>query len=118
MSLSNEYYFKCNEYFKDLYGNNFELTPGQQDIFKIIYEPSITRGAIKAVTQYGKSEVASMALISMLISRREKALLLAHNIVLIPHDWVLRRWFLRMHFDLEEYIAAQTDVILKSLEGK
>jgi len=50
--------------------------------------------------------------------KTEKALLLAHNIVLIPHDWVLRRWFLRMHFDLEEYIAAQTDVILKSLEGK
>jgi len=45
----------------------------------------------------------------------ENALLLAHNIVLIPHDWVLRRWFLRKRFTLEEYITAQTDIILKSL---
>jgi hypothetical protein len=48
----------------------------------------------------------------------ENALLLAHNIVLIPHDWILRRWFLSKHFTLQEYTAAQTDIILKSLEGK
>jgi AcrR family transcriptional regulator len=48
----------------------------------------------------------------------DNALLLAHNIVLIPHDWVLRRWFLRKHFTLEEYITAQTDIIMKSLVKK
>jgi AcrR family transcriptional regulator len=45
----------------------------------------------------------------------ENVLLLAHNIVLIPHDWVLRRWFLRKHFTLDEYVTAQTDIMLKSL---
>jgi len=45
----------------------------------------------------------------------DNALLIAHNIVLIHHDWVLRRWFLRKRFTLQEYIAAQTHVIMKSL---
>jgi len=45
----------------------------------------------------------------------DNALLIAHNIVLIHHDWVLRRWFLRKRFTLQEYIKAQTDVIMKSL---
>lgn len=48
----------------------------------------------------------------------DNALLLAHNIVLIPHDWVLRRWFLAKYFTLEEYIAAQTGIIMKSLVKK
>jgi AcrR family transcriptional regulator len=48
----------------------------------------------------------------------ENVLLLAHNIVLIPHDWVLRRWFLRKRFTLKEYITVQTDIIMRSLVKK
>jgi len=48
----------------------------------------------------------------------DNALLLAHNIVLVPHDWLLRKWFLAKHFSLKEYIEAQTDIIMKSLVKK
>jgi len=51
----NKYFLKCAFYFKDLYGKNFQLTPWQQEIFKAIYDPRITRVAIKATTQYGKA---------------------------------------------------------------
>lgn len=77
MTLANEYYTKVYYLFKDLNGDNFKLTGGQIDIFKAIYEPQYTRVAIKATTQYGKSEVASMALISMAIRRNEKILIIA-----------------------------------------
>jgi hypothetical protein len=58
-------------------GDNFRLTPGQIEIFKTIYDPKFRRGAIMATTQYGKSEVASMALITIAISRKEKILIVA-----------------------------------------
>jgi AcrR family transcriptional regulator len=45
----------------------------------------------------------------------EDALFLAHHIVLIPHDWLLRRWFLRNHYTLEEYTAKHIEMIMKSL---
>jgi hypothetical protein len=73
----NSYKAKCAFYFKDMYGKPFALSAGQQHIFKIIYDPDITRGAIKTTTQYGKSEVASMALLTVCIERREKILIVA-----------------------------------------
>jgi len=77
MAPLNKYKARCELLFKDLYGNSFILTKGQQDIFRAIYEPSITRVAVKATTQYGKSEIASMALISIAIDRKEKILIIA-----------------------------------------
>ena len=47
--------------------------------------------------------------------KTDNPLLLAHNIVLIPHDWLLRGWFLTKRFTLQEYINVQTDIIMKSL---
>ena len=76
MSLS-KYSKRCLVYFRDLNGGRFKLTPGQEEIFRIVYEPSILRGTVKAVTQYGKSEVASMALIMCAIERKEKILIVA-----------------------------------------
>ena len=67
-------------YFRDMEGNDFRLTQGQEEIFKSIYEKDITRVAVKAVTQYGKSEVASMALIALAIERVEKILIIAPSI--------------------------------------
>ena len=72
-----KYYNRCLLYFRNMEGKPFELAPSQEEIFKIIYEPDILRGAIKAVTQYGKSEVASMALITVAVERKEKILIVA-----------------------------------------
>ena len=77
MELPSKYYSRCLLYFHNLDGEPFRLTQGQQDIFRIVYEPSIKRGAIKATTQYGKSETAAMALIMIAVERREKILLVA-----------------------------------------
>lgn len=76
MALS-RYYKYAHFYFRNMYGENFSLSPWQQEIYKAIYEPSITRVAIKTITQYGKSEVASMALLHVCCERREKVLVIA-----------------------------------------
>jgi hypothetical protein len=44
-------------------GNQYQLTEGQREIFEAILDDSITRIAIRAVTQYGKSEVTALAII-------------------------------------------------------
>lgn len=75
--MTNYYYGLVAGYFRDMYGNPFPMSPWQQEIFKVIYEPSILRAAIKTITQYGKSEVASMALLSVAVERREKILIVA-----------------------------------------
>lgn len=75
--MTSEYYYKAYGYFKDLYGNNFDMSVGQQYIFKLIYEPEFKRVAIKTTTQYGKSEVASIALLTVCVERREKVLIVA-----------------------------------------
>jgi hypothetical protein len=77
MSFPSKYFLRAYINFKDDKGKDFELTPGQEEIFRVIYEPSISRAVIKTITQYGKSEVASMALISAMSERREKVLVLS-----------------------------------------
>ena len=77
MPLRSKYFNRCKVYFKNLSGDAFILTPGQEEIFRIIYEPEILRGTIKTITQYGKSEIASMALLMVACSRKEKILLVA-----------------------------------------
>jgi AcrR family transcriptional regulator len=37
--------------------------------------------------------------------------LVAHNMVFLAHGWALRRWLLRKYWDLEQYIALQTEYI-------
>ena len=73
----NDYSLICHQLFKDFSGKEFKLTPVQQQIFGMIFEPRIKRVVIKATTQYGKSEVASMALIARAIWRTEKILIIA-----------------------------------------
>ena len=77
LKLPNRYEVVCEAFFKNLYGEPFALTKGQQDIFHCIYSPTITRAAIKATTQYGKSEVTAMAIVYTMISRKEKILIIA-----------------------------------------
>lgn len=67
-------------YFKTREGQPFLLTKGQSDIFRLIHDPKISRAGIKAVTQYGKSDVASMALILAAIERKEKILIVSPSL--------------------------------------
>lgn len=60
-----------------MYGEPFALTPWQEEIYKAIYEREISRVAIKTTTQYGKSEVVSMALINLAIEKKERILIIA-----------------------------------------
>lgn len=41
--------------------------------------------------------------------------LAAFNIVIIANAWANRRWFLRKHFTLRDYIREQTELILKEI---
>ena len=42
----------------------------------------------------------------------------AHNIVVLGHTWTFRRWYLARHFSIDDYIALQTDFILKMCTRK
>lgn len=63
-------------FFNDIYGNPFDLTLGQSEIFKYVYEPEFTRVAITTVTQYGKSDVTAQALLLACVSRVEKVIII------------------------------------------
>jgi AcrR family transcriptional regulator len=41
--------------------------------------------------------------------------LMAQNIVLFGHGWILRRWYLRARYSLREYIKKQTEAVLGSI---
>mgnify|MGYP001574772803 FL=1 len=49
--------------FKDDYGNPFEMTPGQISLFRAIYEKTHPRVQFDCYTQYGKSDIVSMAVL-------------------------------------------------------
>ncbi len=44
--------------------------------------------------------------------------LLSHNISVMAHMWTFRRWILSKEFTIEEYIARQTEYILKMVADK
>lgn len=39
----------------------------------------------------------------------------AHNICVLGHMWIFRRWFFRRHYSIEEYIDLQTKFVLGKL---
>lgn len=61
-------------------GEPFLLSPSQEKVFEYIYDPKYRRVAIKTVTQFGKSDVTSMAIIHSLIDRPEKILIVSPSI--------------------------------------
>ncbi len=42
--------------------------------------------------------------------------LIAHNICVIGHMWVFRRWYLSLQISIREYTDIQTDFILNRLK--
>lgn len=64
-------------WFKNDDGTPFVMTPGQADIFNIIFLKKYPRNQIISSTQYGKSEVVSMGVLLRSITFRENWLILA-----------------------------------------
>lgn len=48
---------------------------------------------------------------------RKAVQLMAHNIIVLGHMWAFRRWFLRDHFTLDEYVEHQTSLIMREVTG-
>ena len=45
----------------------------------------------------------------------EDTRLVAHDILVDAEMWAVRRWFLREHYTLEEYIAKRTELVLRAI---
>ena len=58
--------------YKNDLGQPFILTPSQEEIFDLIYKRKYPRNHIMTLTQYGKSEVVSMAVLTRIVSVPEK----------------------------------------------
>ena len=41
--------------------------------------------------------------------------LIAHNILMVGQDWMMRRWFLKRKYTLEEYTRLQTEFIIDAI---
>lgn len=77
MSDFKRYKVRTQYFFKDMYGDPFKLTEGQLQIFDLVYNPNILRASIKCPSQYGKSDVTSMAIIMAMLERKERILIIA-----------------------------------------
>ena len=44
--------------------------------------------------------------------------MLAHDIVVIGQMWAARRWFLRAHYKLDEYIKKHTDFFFQAIVNR
>jgi hypothetical protein len=62
--------------FKNDYGDPFEMTPGQISLFRAIYEKQDPRIQFDCYTQYGKSDVVSMAVLLRVATFQEKWIIL------------------------------------------
>lgn len=62
--------------FKNDYGEPFAMTPGQIDLFRAIYEKQHSRVQFDCYTQYGKSDVVSMAVLLRASTFQEKWIIL------------------------------------------
>lgn len=67
----------CMALFRNSYGEQYELTDGQSDIFRTVFDPRITRAVISTYTQYGKSETISLGIVATMVTRKVKILIVA-----------------------------------------
>lgn len=58
--------------YKNDLGQPFIMTPSQEEIFDLIYKRKYPRNHIMTLTQYGKSEIVSMAVLTRIVSVPEK----------------------------------------------
>ena len=98
----------------------FEYVAGHEDIIIFLYRETVNLEAKfrKAVYQLEqKNATFYEGLIKKGIGtgefHTEDVAMIAQNILVLGQMWAFRRWFLRKHCTLEEYITRQTNVILK-----
>jgi len=88
------------------YGEPFEMTDGQADMFRYIYDPDERRVGIKAVTQYGKSDITSMAIIHSLIDKPTKILIVSPR---MKQSQIIMGYVIQHFFD-HEYMQGMLEV--------
>lgn len=64
------------KFFKNDYGEPFSMTEGQTKLFRAIYEKQCPRTQFECYTQYGKSDVVSMAVLLRAATFQEKWIIL------------------------------------------
>lgn len=69
-------YVIVEKLFKNDYGEPFRMTPGQIKLFRAIYEKQDPRIQFDCYTQYGKSDVVSMAVLLRVSTFQEKWIIL------------------------------------------
>ncbi len=52
------------------------------------------------------------------LSSEKVTRLMAHNITILGQMWAFRRWYVQKHFSLEEYIAIQTELVMRDLKPR
>jgi len=52
------------------------------------------------------------------LSSDKVARLVAHNITILGQMWAFRRWYVQKQFSVEEYIAIQTELVMRNLRPR
>jgi len=97
----------------------------KQDVILLIYQESNCLSPdLRALVMKSEERITSGFEELILRGVREGAFapgsdkaarLAAHNIVVLGQMWAFRRWYFQKHYTLDEYIAAQTDAIMRGL---
>tara|TARA_R110001592_G_scaffold72615_4_gene221621 strand:+ start:1410 stop:2063 length:654 start_codon:yes stop_codon:yes gene_type:complete len=98
----------------------------QQDAILLIYQESTCLSSdARSLVMENEERVTDLfdALIrrgmhegSFQLPSEKVARLMAHNITILGQMWAFRRWYMRKHFTLEEYITMQTELIMRDLK--
>ena len=106
-------------------GNYLEVCDRMQDHILLIYqessslEPESLKYVLKSeerVTDiFEEILVQGKADRTLHLNGNKAVKLMAHNITGLGHMWTFRRWFLRRHYSLKEFIELQTSLVLSEL---
>ena len=108
-------------------GTYFRACDRRQDAILLIYQETTclspeARGLVIAneerVTDYFDALLRRGVLEGAFHLSSEKVTrLMAHNITILGQMWAFRRWYVQKQFTLEEYIAIQTDLVMRDLRA-
>ncbi|MDQ0162641.1 TetR/AcrR family transcriptional regulator [Bacillus alveayuensis] len=115
------------ESLKRAIANYFKVVDEMQDEVLVMYQEvkSLSKDALPYVLQKELEMVGMFEkVLEGCVNKGEISLtkseqkLCAHNIFVQGQMWAFRRWALRKMYTLEEYIALQTDLLLKGISKK
>jgi len=109
---------------KDAINDYFVIIDELQDYLLLLYQEtkSLDKKARKYI--YNAEKELTQLIENILLKcihdktiniSRQKANLVAHNIMVAGHMWAFRRWVLQKEYLLNDYIKIQTDLILKGI---